>query len=210
MSLRDKRSVSDLLHGRWSDKSPYVYLRLNGEGYEGDRQRIHQPVDIMERDASGLWLPKDPQSDDGPDEIRVYETGMGDLKDIILDHPGGCGSVIYRVGVKARTYLDKKTGKKKDAWCFKVTDKLDMAQKSLPPTSSEPQAAAPGGPSGGPQQSSNGMHSQQPAPTSPGPISQAPPAPVPSLQGQGANPLCASCGKPAAGLSFCPHCGVKQ
>ena len=54
-----------------------------------------------------------------------------------------------------------------------------------------------------------GMHSP-PTPASPGPLSQAPPAPVPSLQGQGANPLCASCGKPAAGLSFCPHCGVKQ
>ena len=86
---------------------------------------------------------------------------------------------------------------------------------------------------GGPTQSrtSDGMHSPQPAtpPTaSPGPISQAPPAqPVTATgvtvhaslgardqqqqePGQGANPLCASCGKPAAGLSFCPHCGVKQ
>ena len=59
--------------------------------------------------------------------------------------------------------------------------------------------------------SPTGTHSEAEPPTaSPGPISQAPPAPVPSLQGQGANPLCASCGKPAAGLSFCPHCGVKQ
>ena len=204
MSLRDKLAVSDLLHGRWSDKSIFVYLRMAGEARDED-ERIIQPVELMERDATGLWLPKVQE----PQEIRCYRRGLGELEGPVLD--GSPPSIIYRVGVKKRSYVSR--GKKGEAYCFRVTDRIDTAQSSLPPTSSEQAQPAPGGPSGGPQQSSNGMHSpqQQPAPTaSPGPISQAPPAPVPSLQGQGANPLCASCGKPAAGLSFCPHCGVKQ
>ena len=149
MTLRDKRGESDLLHGRWSDKTGYVYIRLNGMGYEGERQRIHQPIDRMEHTADGLWLPKPPVSDDGPDELRVYESGMGDMRDIILDHPGDTGTTIYRVGVKPRTYTDKKTGKKVKAWELHITDKIDLAQRSLPTAIQGPSQGPGGPPSGG-------------------------------------------------------------
>ena len=235
MSLRDKLAVSDLLHGRWRDRgenTPYAYLRFDGEADIGEKGRWIQPVELMQRTSDGLWMPIEVTDADGEtvqQEIRCYQTGAGDLRDAILD--GSPRNIIYRVGVKKRTYLNKKTGKKETAYEFKVTDRFDTAQSSLPPTSSEPQAAAPGGPSGGPQQSSNGMHSpqQQPAPTaSPGPISQAPPAQpatvseahastggvlVPRAQRdpeQGAKRFCASCGKPTGGISVCPHCGVAQ
>ena len=204
MSLRDKLAVSDLLHGRWSDKTGYLYLRLDGEARVDDNERIIQPVELMERDSTGLWLPV---TAGDPQEIRCYRRGLGELEGPVLD--GSSKSIIYRVGVKKRQWTSR--GKKGESYCFRVTDRIDTAQSSLPPTSSEQAPPAPGGPSGGPQQSSNGMHTPASTPpTSAATSAAGPPAPVPSLPEQGAKRFCASCGKPTGGISVCPHCGVAQ
>ena len=194
MTLRDKKATSDLLHGRWSDKSPYVYIRLNGDGYEGERQRIHQPIDIMEL-QNGLWLPM--VFDEQP-ELRVYETGLGDMKDPVLDHPGGTGTTIYRIGARKRFYKNKK-GEKIQAYELCVTDRIDMAQRSLPPPT-QVQAPAPGAPPTGGvpnnHTAAQGCTQQQP-PASAGPIS---PPSVP--------PVCPECGQPAARFKdMWVHCG---
>jgi len=206
MTLRDKRGESDLLHGRWSEKTGYVYIRLNGMGYEGERQRIHQPIDRMEHTADGLWLPKPPASDESPDELRVYESGMGDMRDIILDHEGGIGTTIYRVGVKPRTYTDKKTGKKMKAWELQITDKIDMAQRSLP-TASQGLPQAPGGPPTGGSPNSQSLSQGCTPPPSAGPVE----APAAGKQATPAMPLPAaeSAGNRATEAPMCPVCGQK-
>ena len=198
MTLRDKTATSDLLHGRWSDKTGYAYIRLNGEGYEGDRQRLHQPVDIMEL-KDGLWLPI--VADEQP-EIRCYETGLGALKDIILDHPGGVGTTIYRVGVKPRIYRDRK-GEKKQAWEFTITDRIDMAQRSLPPASQGPSQGPGGPPTGG----SPNSHTASPI-SSPAAAGAATPPAVPAAADNAQNRC--TCGLNAIVSSksrFCGNCG---
>ena len=201
MTLRDKTATSDLLHGRWSDKTGYAYIRLNGDGYEGERQRLHQPVDIMEH-KDGLWLPV--VTDEQP-EIRCYQTGLGALKDIILDHPGGVGTTIYRVGVRQRTYRDRK-GEKKQGWEFTITDKIDMAQRSLPPASQGP-TQGPGGPPTGGSPNSQSLSQGCTPPPSAGPVE----APAAGKQATPAMPLPAaeSAGNRATEAPMCPVCGQK-
>lgn len=195
MTLRDKRAVSDLLHGRWSDSSVYAYIRLNGDGYEGERQRIHQPVDLMEL-QNGLWLPI--AMDEQP-ELRVYSTGLGDMRDIVFDHPGGVGSTIYRIGARKRHYTDRKTGKKVQAYELCITDRMDMAQRSLPPPT-QVQTPAPGAPpTGGVPNSHTAVQ---------GCAQQHPPAPAGPISPPSAQPVCPECGQPATRFKdMWVHCG---
>ena len=205
MTLRDATQLKGFLHGRWRDMavgSFFLNIRLNGTGSEDERGRLVQPIDVLDHTSDGLWLPRACQEDeDGntvPWELRCYPTGLGELKDIILDHPGGVGSTIYRIGLKERAYIDKK-GKKQKTKGLTITDRWDTAQRSLPPTPTTGQPALGAPPAGGPNSQSLSQGCAQPTtpPAAAGPIS--PPS---------AQPVCPECGQPAARFKdMWVHCG---